>query len=116
MFNDPTAQLIDGLDYAIQDRVVDFINELRTVYQLNIMITSGRRTQSEQAILVQQGRSTTLNSLHLSGHAFDLDVYGQSRDRVPETTWQIVGPTGEDFGFEWGGRWKSFRDVGHFQL
>lgn len=30
--------------------------------------------------------------------------------------WQEVGTAGELAGLEWGGRWKRFRDMPHFQL
>ena len=29
--------------------------------------------------------------------------------------WAQVGVLGEKYGFEWAGRWKSFREMPHFQ-
>lgn len=113
---DRTEQLLDTLDPWLAWRAETFINQVRTVNQLPIVITSAIRTPAEQQRLLQQGRTTTLQSKHLLGLAFDVDMYGWNRDRVPTWVWSEIGPVGESFGLTWGGRWKSFRDVGHFEL
>ena len=93
-----------------------FIDQVRTHNQLPIVITSGIRSPAEQQRLLAQGRTATLQSKHLQGLAFDVDMYGWNRNDVPAWVWDEVGLAGERFGLTWGGRWKSFRDVGHFQL
>lgn len=111
---DLTQFHLDQLSYLTAMRAELFIDGLRRA-GLPIVITSSRRTAAEQALLVAQGRSTTQQSRHLTGEAFDVDIYGVDRNRVPEWVWQSIGPYGEQLGLVWGGRWKSFRDVGHFQ-
>ena len=113
---DPTAGWIDTLDFYAQGVAIDFINDLRTNYRLPAIITSGRRTLAEQQSLLLQGRTTTLQSKHLQGLAFDIDMYGWNRNSVPAWVWQEIGPVGESYGLTWGGRWTSFVDVGHFEI
>jgi peptidoglycan L-alanyl-D-glutamate endopeptidase CwlK len=111
---DYTQHWLDTLDRLTADRAERFIDELRLA-GLPIVITSGRRTALEQARLVAAGRSTTMQSRHLTGQAFDVDLYGVARNRVPAWIWNSIGPFGEQLGLKWGGRWVSFRDVGHFE-
>jgi peptidoglycan LD-endopeptidase CwlK len=113
---DRTAYWLSTLSYDIADLAELFVSQVRTVNQLPAVITSGRRTTSEQQALLSQGRTRTLHSKHVVGLAFDLDMLGWNRNDVPEWVWQEIGPVGESFGLIWGGRWKSFRDVGHFEL
>lgn len=115
MASDPTAANIDSLRADIQDAAVDFINACRTELRFPIIVTSALRSKAEQSALLKAKRTTTLASRHVVGAAFDVDWYGTNRDAVPQAVWQAVGPLGESYGFEWGGRWKSFPDVGHFQ-
>jgi len=112
---DRTAALINELRRDVQDAAVDFINQLRVEERLPAVVTSALRSKEEQQRLLKAGRTTTLRSKHLEGLAFDLDMYGVNRDAVPPELWNLIGPIGESWGWEWGGRWKSFRDVGHFQ-
>jgi peptidoglycan L-alanyl-D-glutamate endopeptidase CwlK len=112
---DATQDHLDRLKWAIADRAIDLINTARNDgYPL--VITSSTRTAQQQQSLVRTGRSRTLQSKHLLGLAFDVDLVGWNRDAVPEWFWQYLGPLGERFGLTWGGRWISFRDVGHFEI
>lgn len=111
---DPTYAKLAELEQATQDRAIDLVTLARNA-GLPLIITSAKRTRAQQLALVRAGRSRTLTSAHLSGRAFDVDLYGVNRDRVPKQVWDWLGPRGEQFGLTWGGRWKSFVDVGHFE-
>jgi len=80
-----------------------------------LQITSSVRTRSEQAELVRIGASRTLQSKHLVGQAFDVDIHGWGRDEIPLWFWEELGWLGEYLGFRWGGRFSSFKDYGHFE-
>lgn len=82
-------------------------------------VTEGIRNINRQKQLVAEGKSTTMNSRHLTGHAVDLVPYPVSWD------WEYFYPIAEametaakELGvdLEWGGHWKSFPDGPHFQL
>lgn len=57
-----------------------------------------------------------MQSKHLLGKAFDVDVFGFGRDDVPLWVWEEIGPWAEmQLGLKWGGRFTSIRDLGHFE-
>jgi len=111
---DQTEAHISRLSSFLRPTAVELINACRDA-GLPMVITSSRRTQQEQASLVRQGRSLTMQSKHLIGQAFDIDVYGMNRDAVPAWVWDEIGPYAESLGLRWGGRWATFRDVAHFE-
>ena len=96
------------------------------------IVVEGLRTLDRQRQLVAQGRSQTLNSRHITGHAVDLAPWlDRDRDRVvdaDEIPWasfatfrtmaDVVLAAARQAGvpLEWGGNWPSFRDGPHFQL
>jgi len=88
----------------------------------NLKITQGRRTQKQQDALYAQGRTTpgkivtnTRNSVHLTGNAFDFSFSG--KNPYPDNfDWSILGKIGKSIGLRWGGDFKSFKDVLHFEL
>ena len=90
-----------------------------TLTEQDFSVGEGLRTVERQKKLVASGKSTTMNSRHITGHAVDLFPYPVSWD------WQFFHPIAEamkqaakqlDVDLEWGGDWKSFPDGPHFQL
>lgn len=87
------------------------------------IVTEGRRTVARQTELVLAGKSRTMNSRHLTGHAVDLAVAlpdgGISWDaRDYKLLAMSVKAAASELGVavEWGGDWASFYDGPHFQL
>ena len=89
---------------------------------IDFTVLEGLRSKSRQRQLVDEGKSKTMNSRHLTGHAVDLApiVNGQ-----PSWDWKyyhqlapFVKEAAEELGVElkWGGEWKSFPDGPHWQL
>lgn len=75
------------------------------------------RTVEQQKMYVQQGRSKTLQSNHLRNCAVDLYfmrdgalVYDVEVLRPLGDYWRSLSPKND-----WGGFWKSFKDVPHFE-
>ncbi len=86
---------------------------------LGFVVTGGElfRTPEQQQIYVQTGRSTTMNSNHLRRCAIDLNVF---KNNVLIYDIEILRPLGEYWKSlnprnDWGGFWKSFKDVPHFE-
>ena len=82
-------------------------------------VLEGIRNINRQRELVKTGKSTTMNSRHLTGHAVDLAPWPISWD------WEYFYPIADamkeaaeelDVNLEWGGDWKSFPDGPHYQL
>lgn len=91
---------------------------------LDLKITQSRRTFPEQQVLYDKGRTTpgpivTKAKPGQSFHNYDLAV-----DVVPIVKgkadwegkqWARIGMLGTTAGLEWGGSWKTFKDLPHFQ-
>lgn len=83
------------------------------------VVTGGElyRTPEQQAIHVRSGRSTTLRSNHLRRCAIDLNFFEEGKLCYDVTKltpigeyWQSLHPKNA-----WGGFWKAFKDVPHFE-
>ena len=67
---------------------------------------------------MKKGRSKTMSSMHLRRCAIDLNFFtedGKLTYDIPALTpvgeyWQSLSPKNQ-----WGGFWKSFKDVPHFE-
>lgn len=92
-------------------------------------VVEGVRSLAQQAIYLAQGKSKTLNSKHLTGHAVDLCYWSDNdQDRVVdanEIDWNKAGRVAaamKQAAFEmnvlitWGGDWATFRDGPHFEI
>lgn len=112
---DPTPGHLEALTPECAELAVHLVNAARWS-GIPLIVTSSRRSVDEQRRLVLAGRSRTLNSAHLRGEAFDVDVAGLGRDFVPGWVWEALGPYGEALGLVWGGRWRSPFDPGHFEV
>ena len=86
-------------------------------------VVEGVRSIDRQAEMVRNGKSQTMRSRHLTGHAVDLAAL----DEAGKITWakDAYGPlaaqvkaaaASEAVPIEWGGDWKSFFDGPHWQL
>lgn len=87
-------------------------------------VTSGFRTEAEQARLLRAGKAQTMNSLHRYGLAVDLAIL--TRDRQ-SAIWDfeayrylngIMQGAAQTLGItiQWGGEWIKLRDGVHWQL
>jgi peptidoglycan L-alanyl-D-glutamate endopeptidase CwlK len=87
--------------------------------EVPIVVTEGLRTQERQAALKAAGKSWTLNSRHLTGHAVDLvdaDNYGYDipdLDKIAKAMREAAAEC--SVPIVWGGDWKS-KDTPHFEL
>lgn len=86
-------------------------------------VTEGIRTKQRQKYLVSIGKSLTMNSYHLRGHAVDVIAY----DEYGKSTWKMQYYEQVALAFykaademnvriTWGGTWKSLKDGPHFQI
>jgi len=111
---DSTVRIIETLSPDIQLAAWWMVYIVRSA-GIPLQITSGVRSRGEQRGLVAAGSSQTLQSKHLTGQAFDVDIHGYGRDQIPLWFWEQLGALGEYLGFRWGGRWTGLRDYGHFE-
>jgi peptidoglycan L-alanyl-D-glutamate endopeptidase CwlK len=85
-------------------------------------VGEGLRTIERQKMLVETGKSQTMNSRHITGHAVDLWVLvkGKVNWEMPryKKLAALVLDCAKELGVpvEWGGNWRTFKDGPHFQL
>ncbi|WP_156293022.1 M15 family metallopeptidase [Serratia oryzae] len=103
----------------------DLVRVMRLALRYSLVpfsITEGLRTLGRQRELLREGKSQTLKSRHLTGHAVDVvalpagvvswewDYYAQIAVAVRRAAQQC------GVNVEWGGEWKTLKDGPHFQL
>jgi peptidoglycan L-alanyl-D-glutamate endopeptidase CwlK len=83
------------------------------------VVTGGElfRTPEQQEIYVKTGRSKTMNSYHLKRCAVDLNFFKDGKLIYDIKALAPVGAYWESLNTKnsWGGNWKSFKDVPHFE-
>ena len=104
---------------GVHPDLVAVVKRAIEITEQDFSVLEGIRGIERQRKLVKKGKSTTMNSRHLTGHAVDLVPYPVSWD------WEYFYPIADamkaaakelDVDLEWGGDWKSFPDGPHFQL
>lgn len=107
---------------GVHPDLVQVVLRAAAVGSIMFIVTEGRRSRERQEHLVATGKSRTMNSRHLTGHAVDLAVL--LSDGV--VSWEHAAyrflaismkGAARELGtpIEWGGDWKWF-DGPHFQL
>ncbi|NBB82748.1 MAG: M15 family peptidase [Alphaproteobacteria bacterium] len=107
---------------GVHDDLVKVVKKAIEITPVDFTVLEGLRSKERQQELVADGKSKTMNSRHLTGHAVDIAPYvdgGISWD------WDHYYPlakaikqAAEEVGVkvEWGGDWTSFKDGPHWQL
>jgi peptidoglycan L-alanyl-D-glutamate endopeptidase CwlK len=97
--------------------------ERASLGKVRFIVTEGLRTMERQAQLAREGRSQTMRSRHLTGHAVDLAVLddeGKARWDAPAYRALAVemkaAAAVEGVPIGWGGDFRGFFDGPHFQL
>ena len=94
----------------------------RTEAEQNALYAKGRTTPGS---IVTNARGNSYSSMHQWGVAFDfflnidVDKDGKTSDDAFNNATKLfnkVGAIGKKLGLEWGGDWKSIKDLPHFQL
>lgn len=92
------------------------------VMPFTFVVTEGLRTPAQQKIDVAAGKSQTMNSRHLDGHAVDLAVMIQGEISWAWPPYDALAGQMKAAGvrcgvpIEWGGDWLTLKDGPHFQL
>ena len=94
-------------------------------YEVDLVCFTFFRSQEQQQIEVDAGRSRTLNSKHTKWLAMDFalwdDVDEDGSVDKDELRWKndpryaSMGEYWESLGGTWGGRWASLNDIYHFE-
>ena len=104
---------------GVHPDLVAVVKRAIEITEQDFSVIEGIRNINRQRELVKAGKSTTMNSRHLTGHAVDIAPWPISWD------WEYFYPIADamkqaaeelEVDLEWGGDWKSFPDGPHYQL
>ena len=124
---------------GVHPDLIAVANEALRITQKDFMVIDGVRTIQEQRLLFKKGKSQTMRSRHLTGHAIDIVPYPVSwdfDDFYPLGNAFIKAAKNMDVPVRWGGNWRetdvrewmgsaeglvqsykgSFYDLPHFEL
>ena len=116
---------LNGIDAILIAILTEAIKE--SPYDFGIPRSGGLRTEEEQYLLYKDGKSKCDGfkrpSYHQSGKAFDVFAYvdgkaSWEKDHLKAIARHIKTVAKEQFDIDltWGGDWKNFVDMPHFQI
>lgn len=119
-----TQEKIKSLHPAIRPKAEELINRAanKGIY---LRIYDGLRSFESQLALFNQGRTTPGQivtnaepgeSFHNYGLAFDTVEIKDGKALWDNPRWNEIGELGESLGLQWGGRFKSIKDLPHFEI
>lgn len=107
---------------GVDQKLVDVVKRAIEITTVDFTVLEGIRSPARQRMLVSEGKSQTLKSKHLTGHAVDLGAYvngtiswdkqyyAQIADAMKTAAKEL------EVNIRWGGDFKSFYDGPHFEL
>lgn len=131
-----TQKRIEKLHPFVRDEVEKIINECNEVLTGNakVRITQGLRTFEEQNALYNKGRTASGKkvtnakagqSIHNYGFAVDICLIINNKiaswntvkdwDNDTVADWYECVKIFSKYDWDWGGNWKSFKDLPHFE-
>lgn len=127
----PTIERISKLHPSVRNEVSKIINECDKALtgRAKVRITQGLRTFEEQQKLYNQRPKVTNakagQSVHNYGFAVDICLIIDGKvaswdtakdwDNDKIADWYEVVKIFAKYGWEWGGNWKTFKDMPHFE-
>lgn len=132
MIDSISLQKANQLHPHIKQRVIDtvnYINEKILTEEAKVRVAQGLRTFAEQdALYAQRPKVTNAKggqSIHNYGLAIDivLIINGKEAswdtkkdwDKDQQSDWMEVVQVLKKQGFSWGGDWRTFKDMPHFE-
>ena len=115
---------INSLHPLIRNCVWNLINCVKQELDIDLVVTYGFRSISEQDTIYQKGRDLIGDivtyakggqSYHNYGLAFDVKPDMSYEDVKNFNFWTEIGIIGKKIGFEWGGDFTVIDDRRHFQ-
>lgn len=105
---------------GVNPDMVAVVEKAIEITEEDFSVIEGIRSLDRQKQLLKDGKSTTLNSRHITGHAVDMVPYPvdwKDLKRFEKMAKAMKKAAEElDIPIIWGGDWKSFYDAPHFEL
>jgi peptidoglycan L-alanyl-D-glutamate endopeptidase CwlK len=100
--------------------MVAVVEKALELSEVDFTVIEGVRNIERQRQLLADGKSTTLKSRHLTGHAVDMvpwPVDWEDLERFEAMAKAMKAAAKElEVPIIWGGDWKTFYDAPHFEL
>ena len=107
---------------GVHPDLVRVVKRAIEITDVDFGITEGVRSVERQKACLAAGKSWTLHSRHLTGHAVDVDAFVNG-----EVSWEwplfekiaaAMKQAADELGIPivWGGDWQSLKDGCHFEL
>jgi peptidoglycan LD-endopeptidase CwlK len=116
--SEKSLRRLDG----VHPDLVKVVKRAIEITPVDFVVIEGLRTKARQAYLLDAGKSRTMNSYHLTGHAVDI---APIVDGQVSWAWKHYYPLADammeaakelNVKITWGGRWKTFPDAPHWQI
>ena len=107
---------------GVHPDLIKVVTRALELSKVDFSVAEGLRSFDRQKQLFAEGKSRTMRSRHLTGHAVDLyPVSKAGAEWVKEDFAEVADAmkrASKALGIpvEWGGDWKSFVDAPHWQL
>jgi peptidoglycan L-alanyl-D-glutamate endopeptidase CwlK len=104
---------------GVHPDLADVVKLAISISEVDFTVLEGIRNINRQRELYKAGKSTTMNSRHITGHAVDLAPWPISwewEDYYPIAEAMKAAAEELEIDLVWGGDWKSFPDGPHFEL
>jgi len=117
-FSQASLNKLDG----VHPDLVSVVRRALALTKMDFCVLQGLRTLAQEEEYVKEGKSTTMHSRHLTGHAVDLGATPDEQLSWENSYYFILADTMKqaandlNIPIEWGGDWVSFKDLDHFQL
>ena len=119
------SRKLDDLIPQAKERVERFI-ALCQEQDIDLLVTSTFRDNESQGELYEQGRTRPGKIVTNAKAGESWHNYRCAVDVVPlvngkpnwdgsDPIWETIGELGEKAGLEWAGRWRTFKELAHFQ-
>jgi peptidoglycan L-alanyl-D-glutamate endopeptidase CwlK len=105
---------------GVHPDLVAVVKRAIQITEVDFSVLEGVRNINRQRELLKAGKSKTLNSRHLTGHAVDIapwPIDWNDLKRFEQVSEAMKAAAEElDVDVEWGGDWRTFYDGPHYQL
>ena len=105
---------------GVHPDMVAVVKRAIEITEVDFTVIEGIRNINRQRELFKAGKSTTMNSRHITGHAVDMvpwPVDWEDLERFEVMSEAMKAAAEElEIPIVWGGDWKSFYDAPHFEL
>lgn len=106
----------------VNSKLIQVVTRALELTSVDFAVTEGVRTLARQKDLMKDGKSKTLDSRHLTGHAIDVVAYVDGKISWESAPYFKIAEAMKQASKElkipitWGGDWQTFKDYVHFEL